>query len=349
MPGCGDCCERFPGVTAAKIPRVLGDGDTITIVRTRTRRLAKLIGVDGAIEGYNSARTIDLIEAPVADFDGIARLLHRLLPRPDCCVVRGAIADPTRTRGVRRLLHCDPATGEAPTLRDVPRRWLALDIDDLPRPESIEASDLAACARMAITSLPPVFGAARAIVQATASHGLAPGLHLRLWCWLDRPIAGAEVRLWLRGAPVDHAVFGAAQLIYTAAPIFVDGTSDPLPERIAMVPGTVDTVSVPPASALMPQRQPPGAVIGEIARTGRYGFAALTSATVRVARAAAGARHSTLLAEARGLGRLVESGALTPRDVTVALSGAAGMAGLDDREAGAVIGWALVHSAGARA
>ncbi len=284
--------------------------------------------------------------------DGLAAfepLLSRLLRRPDCAVVRGAIADPTRKHGVRRLLHPDPDTGDMATLRDVPRQWLALDIDGLLRPDGVDPANLLACARVAVAELPAAFHGARCVVQATASHGFAPGVRLRLWYWLSRPTSGAELRLWLRAVPVDHSVFGAAQPIYTAAPIFVDGARDPLPERIAMVPDTLEAVTVPPLSALMPSRKPAAGVIRETTRTGRYGFAALVSATARVARATDGTRHATLLAEARGLGRLVETGALTPRDVTVALSGAAGMAGLDDREAAAVIGWALVHPAGLRA
>lgn len=325
-------------------------GDTIMIVRARRRRLAKLVRGGGIIEGYDSARTIDLDAVEIDGLAALGPLLSRLLRRPDCAVVRGTIADPARSRGVRRLLHPDADTGDMATLCDVPRQWLALDIDGVPRPDGIEAGNIPACASVAIAELPAAFQGARCIVQATASHGIAPGVRLRLWYWLSRPTGGAELRRWLRGAPVDHSVFGAAQPIYTAAPIFVDGAPDPLTERIAMVPGTIEAVSVPAPSALMPPRRPAAGVVRETTRTGgRYGFAALVSATARVARATAGARHATLLAEARGLGRLVESGVLTPRDVTVALSGAAGMAGLDDREAAAVIGWTLVHLAGVRA
>jgi hypothetical protein len=321
--------------------------ETITIVRARRRRLAKLIrGAD--IVNYDSARTIDLCAMAIDDLTALEPLLTRLSRRPDCAVVRGAIADTSRTRGVRRLLHPDPDTGDVATLRDVPRQWLALDIDEVLRPDGIEASELLACAGVAIAVLPVAFRDVRCIVQATASHGIAPGVRLRLWYWLSRPMGGGELRRWLRRVPVDHAVFGAAQPIYTAAPIFADGARDPLPERIAVVPGMIEVVTAPPAPAQIPPREPTAVVIAETA-TGRYGFAALVSATARVARAAPGTRHAALLHEARGLGRLVESGALTPRDVTVALSGAAGMAGLDDREAAAVIGWAFLHPTGARA
>ncbi len=320
----------------------------ITIVRARGRRLAKIIHPDGMIQAYDAARTVDLVEERIPDLAAVECLLRDLMGRRDCCIVRGAITDPYCTRGVRRLLYPDRETGDAPTLRDEPRHWLALDIDSIARPVGIAATNLAACATVAIEALPGPFRDVRCIIQATAGHGIKPCLRLRLWYWLSRPTSGAELRRWLRPAPVDHSVFGAAQPIYTAAPIFLDGARDPLPDRIATLPGMTEAVTVPAASAPMPPRRPTAPLIGKTGRTGRYGFAALVSATARVARANVGTRHATLLTEARGLGRLVESGALTARDVMVALSGAAGMAGLDDREAVAVIGWSLVHPAGAR-
>jgi hypothetical protein len=239
-------------MTAAQIGAALGDA--ITIIRARGRRLAKAIHADGTIEAYDAARTVDLVEIPIADLAALERLLLRLEHRWDCCIVRGGVADQTRVRGVRRLLHPDPATGDTPTLRDVPRRWLALDFDRLPRPDEITAQDLVACARIAIEALPDAFREVQGIVQATARHGISPDMHLRLWYWLDRPTSGAEVKQWLRGAPVDTSVFGAAQVIYTAAPMFLPGDCDPLLTRLATVPGMLVEVTVPPAAVLAPPR-----------------------------------------------------------------------------------------------
>jgi hypothetical protein len=58
-----------------------------------------------------------------------------------------------------------------------------------------------------------------------------------LWFWCDRPVTGAELRHWLRGAPVDPSVFGAAQPVYTATPVFAIGAADPLPHRLLLLPG----------------------------------------------------------------------------------------------------------------
>src|SRR6516165_1593984 len=78
--------------------------------------------------------------------------------------------------------------------------------------------------------------------------GIAPGIRLRLWFWLARATTGAELRRWLQGVPVDHSIFGAAQPIYTAAPLFCAGAADPLKERLSMVPGARHAVSVPRSS-----------------------------------------------------------------------------------------------------
>jgi len=227
--------------------------ETITVVRSHGRRLAKAIRVDGSIEDYGGVPTVDLAEVEIDGLDGLEALLCRIERRRDYCVVRGAIADRMRTRGVRRLLHRDPATGDEPTLREEPRRWAALDFDGVPRPDWIECADLLGCACVAIATLPDEFRRVRFIVQATAGHGLKPGLRLRLWCWLSRPTTGAELKYWLRSAPVDPSGFGAAQMIYTAAPVFLPGSFDPLPTRLDVVPGDAEVTVPAPRRLRSPQ------------------------------------------------------------------------------------------------
>jgi hypothetical protein len=67
--------------------------DSITVIRTRGRRIAKLIRQDGAVEGYDDAKHLDLFAIPVADSSALYRLLRQLLQGSDCAVVRRAIAD----------------------------------------------------------------------------------------------------------------------------------------------------------------------------------------------------------------------------------------------------------------
>jgi hypothetical protein len=225
--------------------------EAITILRARARRLAKLICADGTIVDWDKARTFDLIEIPVADIDALDRLLRRLEGRRDYCVVRGAIADPNRVKAVRRLLRREGA--DAPTLREIPRRWLALDFDLPSRPDWIDPTDLFSCARLAIETLPKEFRYARFIVQATGGHGIKPGVRIRLWCWLSRPTVGAELKYWLRRVPVDPSIFGAAHIVYTAAPQIQAGAFDPVTSRLAVVPGC-KSVLVPSAHRLKPPK-----------------------------------------------------------------------------------------------
>jgi hypothetical protein len=229
--------------------------ESVTILRSRGRRLAKTIHADGSITPWDEAKIFDLIEVPIADLAALERLLRRLERRPDCCVVRGKPADPERVCGVRRLLTPDRETGDQPTLVEVPRRWVPLDIDHLALPDWIEQADLLGCAVVVIRKLAVEFQKAAFVVQATASHGLKPGIRVRLWCWLSRAVTGAELKYWLRKAPVDARVFGANQVIYTSSPVFRRGAFDPLPIRLDLVPGD-ETVPVPPPARLKPRKRP---------------------------------------------------------------------------------------------
>lgn len=316
--------------------------NAMTILHTPGRRLAKRISQSGIVSGYEGAKHFNLTERPLSGLDELAEALTWLLPRPAYAVVRGAVADPARVTGVRRLIHPCPHSGEQPTLQEAPRRWLALDLDGLPLPVGTDVRDLASCGAHARLSLPAAFHAPRCIVAASGSHGVKPGMRLRLWFWLHRPLSGPECRRWLRGNPVDPSLFGPAQLTYTAAPVFDGAAADPLPCRLVMLPGTQGNV-VPPSPAVLtapPTRLPmtahqPGA--------GPYALAALAGAASRVSHAPERTRHPTLLTEARRLARLVDADLLAAADVRRTLERAAEQCGLPDGEAGAVINWALLH------
>lgn len=314
--------------------------DALTVLHARGRRLAKLLYPDGRADGYDRTRRMDGYTVPVPDLAGLLVLLQRLLARPECCAIRGELLAGDRAAGIRRLLHPDMDTGDLPTLRDVPRRWLALDMEGVALPPDVPAADLAGCARIALATLPPAFHGCACIVQASASHGLRPDLRLRLWFWLGRPTNGGELRRWLRDTPADPSVFGAAQPIYTAAPVLAPGMSDPLPARLLLLPGCA-RVAVPPAETLLP---PPRPVIPPPAmhpmQADRYARAALEAAAGRIAMAAQ--RHPALIAEARTLARFVGAGLLDAGDLRRVLARAAEAAGKDDpAEVSACIAWGL--------
>ncbi len=322
--------------------------NSVTILRARSRRLAKLVHPDGRVEGYDQARTFDLAERPVPDLAALADLLRGLLPRWDMAVVRGAIADPQRVRGVRRLLHPDAKMREPATLRDVPRRWLALDMEGIPLPADVPAADLHACYHIALATLPEAFQGCACIVQASGSHGIKPDLRLRLWFWCDRPVGGAELKRWLRHTPADPSLFGAAQPIYTAAPVMAGGAIDPLATRIAVISGR----ALLTAGAIPPHPPPRTPAPGEIHAlagshraehlSGRYAHAALIRAATNIA--TADKRHPCIIRECTGLARLVHAGLLAESAMRAVVTEAARRAGKEDgSEISSCIAWALAH------
>lgn len=316
-----------------------------TVLRARRRRLCKTIHPGGAMVGYDDARIFDFRPEPLADLAGLHALLHDLAGRSDCAVIRGEPINLEALHRQRRLLHPDPETGEVATLREVPRRWVALDVDGLPLPAGTDPRDLAACARAVLPRLPAAFQRAACMVQATASHGIKPGARLRLWHWLSRPASGVELAVWLATAPVDPCVFRAVQVIYTAAPIIAGGTSDPLPFRLLLLPGEREAVQVPPATMLASVRQAPRPLPPPREDGSRYGTAALSRASAAI-RTGASARHPLAVREALGMARLIRAGLLSEAEVQRAFADALDVPGRNagKHEAAKLVAWGLAHA-----
>lgn len=319
--------------------------ETVTVLRARGRRLAKRLHPDGHVDGYDSAKHLDGFTVAVPDLPALLVLLKRLLARPDCCVIRGELLAGERAESIRRLLHVDGSTGDQPTIRDVPRRWLALDIEGVLLPPAVPPSDLAGCAAAALATFPTTFQGAACIVQASASHGIKPDLRLRVWAWLDRPLWGHELKRWLHGTSADASVFGAVQPIYTAAPVLAPGMTDPLPMRMLMLPG--QPVVVAPAPELLappPSRRPPRYTVAIPERAGAYVRAALVRAAHRISTTQHPGRHPAIVGETARLARFIGPGLLTEGDIAAVVGEAARQAGKDDdREVSAAIAWGLAH------
>lgn len=318
----------------------------ITVLRARgSIRLAKRRHPDGRIEDYDNARTLDGFTVPVPDLAAVLALLHRLVPRADCCAIRGELLAGETAVGIRRLLHPDKETGDLPTLRDVPRRWLALDVEGVELPPDVPASDLARCAAVAFTKLPAELQGAACIVQASASHSFKPDLRLRLWLYLDRPVWGHELKRWLRGTPCDPSVFGAVQPIYTAAPMFAGGMADPLPTRLLVLPGRpVVTVPAPELLAPPPPKRPASAAVTPPERAHAYVRASLVRAALRISTAQHPGRHPAIVSETARLARFVGPGLLSATVIADVVREAARMAGKNDAgEVSAAIAWGLAN------
>jgi hypothetical protein len=343
--------------------------DAIVILHARGRRLAKLIDTDGSIVGYDEARTFDATEVVVHGLDHLAAILLSLLPCWDRCAVRGSLIHSSPAIGIRRLFH--PKPDDPPTFYEVPRRYVAIDFDgdEIERPRGIPATDIAACARIAISHLPSEFHGRACIAVATGSHGIRPGIRLRLWYWLHGGATRKLLQPWFFGVQgVDLATFRPVQPCYTARPVLADGVTDPVPERLVVLPGE-PLVPIRP----MPLPPPPmpvesvdrGTMAGRVGQAGRlppvsdspppstgrrsdaYRDAALAGIEAELLRASEGQRHHELIAAAT---RLFELGSLSDgwvtsfiRDAAVALNGR-GSRQIDSEEVDELLDWAKARA-----
>ena len=337
-------------MTGAPGPGWPGWSDHITILQARGKRMAKLHRADGTTEDYSRAYKYNAQVVPVTGLPDLLDLLRWLLPRSDRCVVRGVPVG--GLQGIRRLVHPDRKTGAAPTLRDVTHRWLAVDWDGIARPEGMPAADLEACGNIALATMPEAFRQAGCIVQASAGHGIKPGVRLRGWFWCDRPITGRELMRWLAGTPCDPSVWRTVQPIYTAAPVFAQGRAEHLPERLYQMPGQADWLACPSAEELAdppPKPQTPPERVARGAHANAYVDAALVKAANAVINAGEGRRHDTIISESRSLGRFVQAGLLTEKDLTEVLTRAAATAGkTDSAEIASCIEWGLANPSNAK-
>jgi hypothetical protein len=87
--------------------------------------------------------------------------------------------------------------------------------------------DWAIAVRAVVVTLPPEFHDASVWWQMTSGAGIKPGIRIRLWFWLDRPVSDDEAKRWLADAPIDHSLYCANTPHYIARPIFDPPELDP--------------------------------------------------------------------------------------------------------------------------
>jgi hypothetical protein len=196
-----------------------------------------------------------------------------------------------------------------------------IDGDDDPAPID-PVRDWAHALRGVIITLPPEFHDASVWWSMTSSAGIKPGIRLRLWYWLDRPVSDEEAKRWLRRSPVDHSLYGAVGIHYTAAPIFDPPGLDPVPLRSGFWWRHSNAVAVPdlrvpvtPKAATGHQRRFTGEASAE-----RYAQACIDS--VVSAPSGTGEARRRLLGVARTLYGMAEKGLINQAEVTASLKDA---------------------------
>ncbi len=230
--------------------------DSFTILTTKgplaTKRVVAVPGGPPKIEGYGKAQRFSFDELPLSGFDDMADALKALQPRSRSFIVRGKPADGINRKDAPRRLHARKlknGTIEPATLVAQPRFWLPLDLDSVPCPAGIDPIwEPDAVVEHVIELLPEEFHGVSVFWAFTSGHGIKPGIRLRLFYWLDRPLADWEIKVWLAKpiaeGLIDPVLYHPIQATYTAAPIFV-GMTDPVPHRCSTWTGYADAVEVP--------------------------------------------------------------------------------------------------------
>jgi predicted P-loop ATPase len=169
----------------------------------------------------------------------LVSVLQLLAAEPNQCVIRGQLRRDAPTPLRRRKSHFD----------DKPVSWVMLDIDSLRLPKHLRSVPYTAeHAAFAASSLPAEFSGVSCVWQASASAGVdARQLKMHLWFVLDRPLTAAQLRVWLRGAAIDHSTLKSTQPHYTAAPLGADSVY--VGERVGLMRGALKRVPVPDIGA----------------------------------------------------------------------------------------------------
>src|SRR4051794_12358768 len=183
--------------------------DTFTVLTTKgplaTKRIVASPNGPPKIEDYGRAQRFSFDEWDVSSFDEMAAALTALQHRERSFVVRGKPAKGIKRSDSPRRLR--PRSGEPATLIPQPRFWLPLDMDSVPCPAGIDSIfEPDAVVEHVVELLPEEFHGVSVFWCFTSGHGIKPGIRIRLWFWLDRPVSDADIKTWLAPLIVEKLI-----------------------------------------------------------------------------------------------------------------------------------------------
>lgn len=296
--------------------------------------LVKTWKADGTIAQYSTAKNFTCTSRPVGDIRELSTLLTPLAGDPRAAIIRGGLRADV-CQGGEVLRNSD-------TFEDVPRPWLALDIDDFEPQDSDPLTQPGeAVGEFLQTHIPEFVGAAHHWqLTGSAGHTKAAGkLKARVWFWLDEPRTSAQLKAWAKsrwpgGAPFDTSLFSATQLHYTAAPLFEPGVVDPVPVRSGLAEGKMHAVKVPLVEAPAPAPRAPAS--GEAEMT-PYDRKTLAGIYADIEAAPTGDRNNVLHRKAWRAFSIVHAGRAEEGEIRTELGLSATAAGLEAEEIGATL------------
>ena len=171
---------------------------------------------------FSIGSLFDVTEEPVSDLHSLSALLQRLEDDPTHTVIRGVLKE-SQSSTVPR---------DKETFTTKPRQWCMIDIDSLAWDGAFDNQQ--ALVAHAVQHLPNEFQSSNCWYHFSSSMGIKAGIRVHLWYWLERPCSDDELKAWLSGYPVDMSLFNPIQIHLTANPRFIEGATDPFPQRSGM-------------------------------------------------------------------------------------------------------------------
>jgi hypothetical protein len=211
--------------------------DFITVLTHGSIPLSKRWCSDGSIQAFGNSKHFAGREIQVSDFGEMAAVLTSLHAKPRACVIRGKFTGQDISNTVR----------QKDVFADTEHHWLLIDVDKYQPLEVDPVSEPVESIEQYISEhLPPEFHQASYHWQLSnsAGHPSKQGLRAHLWFWSETPHTSATLRAWGKGYHVDQSLFDEIQIHYTAAPVFDEGVTDPVPARHGTVRKTSDSVAL---------------------------------------------------------------------------------------------------------
>ena len=250
----------------------------------------------GVTKSYDRVKRFNFFENNLWSLDELFNLSKRLLDKPRCCIIRSRLRDRTKRWNVLRRSN-DSDDGEPATLIPYRCNWFALDIDGFGRSTGNLKDDF----YQVLRALPSGFAGVECFVVASASYGIKPGIHMRMFYWSQNVVSLKDLHRFIRGnkACIDLALFeNPVQPIYTAKPIFESGMIDPVKQRIQWIDGDYSSVNVKSEYVHAKGME-------EITYTKQQADAQAAKYLSNISRLAPGERHPGLIKWCYPLGKLI--------------------------------------------
>ena len=221
-----------------------------TILRCPPGRLAtKTIGPTGVVKGYDAGATFTWRKVTLPhDVTALFNWLSAQVLRPDEYLVHGSVRDGAGPR-VNRRIH-EKEGRRPPDFRDADQRHLVIDVDGVRGDADFRSDPIAAV--ISIRDRIPELRGVACIFIGSSQAGMSELVRGKLVFILDRPVSLSAIKTWALVANqkagekiIDLSLFNPVQPIYLAAPLFVGGAIDPMPERVRIIPGEERAVVLP--------------------------------------------------------------------------------------------------------